>query len=120
MSECQVRTGQVRTGQVRKSQVSIGSVRTGQSRTGQVRTGQSRTGQVRIGRVRTGQVNLDQILSQHKSSQVWINDQVMTGQVKFKLFKSDRSSQKDFGPKIFLAQTFFLNQHFCNPNIFWT
>ena len=31
----------------------------------------------------------------------------MTGQVKFGLVKSDRSSEKCFGPKIFWAQTFF-------------
>ena len=31
----------------------------------------------------------------------------MTGQVKFGLVKSDRSSQQFFGPKIFWAQTYF-------------
>ena len=55
----------------------------------------------------------------------------MTGQVKFGLVKSDRSSQKNFGPKNFLAQTFFdptfLYTLFfldstllSDPNIFWT
>ena len=35
------------------------------------------------------------------------SNQVMTGQVKFGLVKSDRSSQKIFGHKIFWAQNLF-------------
>ena len=49
--------------------------------------------------VRIGQVNLDQILSRDKSS--WHkSNKVMTGQAKFELVKSDRSSQNMFGPKM--------------------